>query len=74
MEKVHHEVHGDERGGQEERRAGDVIRIRREEKCNGAGDIGGKVEASSLLVSLHQAGVIHLAAERGALPTNIRGE
>ncbi|MFJ6438218.1 hypothetical protein [Streptomyces sp. NPDC091416] len=28
----------------------------------------------SLLVSLHQAGVIHLAAEQGALPPNVRGE
>lgn len=28
----------------------------------------------SLLVSLHQAGVIHVAAEQGALPPNVRGE
>ncbi|MFZ3491629.1 hypothetical protein ACODT5_00050 [Streptomyces sp. 5.8] len=27
----------------------------------------------SLLVSLHQAGVIHLAADQGALPPNLRG-
>ena len=28
----------------------------------------------SLLVSLHKAGVIHLAAEQAALPPNVRGE